>query len=248
MSHHRRTVNCIFSISQQWNTKIRYHLQSPIQSNLQTHTRIRCYSSKIKDSWDIDIGNKSSSFHASKKSAKQHEHITNTSTSNRSLFRSIPVHPSILEHIRNIGVGLKPKKTKPKKKPQRKSKFHDLLDENDEHAFFSDRGLNRKNRSRSKKDTGNNSTPRGSNIFPPPPFSAQRIHGYDDVTDDGWNITRLPIRILGSVETVEDRIPKFNTNVVALIGRSNVGKSTLLNVSWMVYTFHVPQSYNDFFK
>lgn len=230
---HRRTVNYIFS--QHLNTKIRYQLQSSIQSNLQNHTRIRCLSSKIKDSWDIDIGNNSSSFNTSNKSANQNRDDANTPTSNRSLFRSIPVHPSILEHIRNIGVGLKPKKTKPKKKPQRKSKFHDLLDENDEHAFFSDRGLNRRNRSRSKKNTENNSSRRDNNIFPPPPFSAQRIHGYDDVTDDGWNIKRLPVRILGSVETDEDRIPKFNTNVVALIGRSNVGKSTLLNVSRMVH-------------
>jgi hypothetical protein len=155
------------------------------------------------------------------------------SNSNRSRFKALPVNPSILEHIRSIGVGIRPRK---KRKKASKQKFRDggVLSQADEREFFSGKGGERRSRSKSKRvgDDKENGV-KVSIAMPPPPFSCQIIDDVDDVTEKGHRIKRLPVKVLGCVGSVEDEMPRSSKGLpeVAIVGRSNVGKSTLLNVS-----------------
>lgn len=157
--------------------------------------------------------------------------------SNRSLFRAMPVNPSILEHIRSIGVGIRAKKKRKKPSKQHKTRDGGILTEADETEFFSGKGGERRTRSK-PKDDGEGIGIKASSCMPPPPFSAQVIEDVEDVTEKGHRIKRLPVKVLGRVGSMEDEMPRSSKGLpeVAIVGRSNVGKSTLLNVShgWMM--------------
>ena len=162
--------------------------------------------------------------------------------SNRSLFKAIPINQSILSHIRSIGVGIRPKKKRKKKKKDKNFRGDNrLLDEADERDFFRGQighGSSRMKRSRQKDGDASNDKNKLENLFmPPPPFSTRIPADVDDITEAGHRIKRLPVKVLGVVGSLEDKMPRSSKGLseVAIVGRSNVGKSTLLNVSNPVY-------------
>jgi GTP-binding protein len=154
----------------------------------------------------------------------------------RQAFKEIPVHPSLLQYIQKVGVGI-PKRNpqKRRRKKKRNLDFNNSDDEDDgeEHGFatrggkqFLSRSEERrmlqphtKRPSRGVKREPSNAT---SSLLqsPPPPFGTGHNNRY--------NV--LPVRILGRYDGSGQlfqnakQIPE-----IALIGRSNVGKSTLLN-------------------
>ena len=76
-------------------------------------------------------------------------------------------------------------------------------------------------------DDGNNKTS-NQMWLPPPPFSTS---GTNHNFIDHNIIKRLPVKIIGSVGSIQEEMPRSTKGLpeVAIIGRSNVGKSTLLN-------------------
>ena len=181
-----------------------------------------------------------------------------TRKSNRSDFKSTPIIPSILSHIEKIGVGIRPKPSRKKKRPPSSKGGHasdssssHTLDEIEEREYFrQSRMTSRHNSYTSQRSTGkwqknktnkyrdgkkqldksddgsnNSSKMMGAHWLPPPPFSTY--------TKDTSNNTRQrrPVKILGSAASLNDELPRESKGLseVALAGRSNVGKSTLLN-------------------
>lgn len=187
-----------------------------------------------------------------------------TIDSNRSDFKSTPIIPSILSHIERIGVGIRPKPSRKKKRPASSKGKHvannsaHTLDEIEEREYFrqsrmtsrhnsynSHRGTVQKADARNgrsgkwqsksksnkhgdgtKQDKSDdiNSSKVGAHWLPPPPFSTYT---------KGSSATRQrrPVKILGSAASLNDELPRESKGLseVALAGRSNVGKSTLLN-------------------
>ena len=197
---------------------------------------------------------------------QQHRYVQSDTTtaaisSNRSDFKSTPIIPSILSHIERIGVGIRPKPSRKKKRPPSKgghagSSSH-TLDEIEEREYFrqsrmtsrhnsysSQRGNMKKTDARNertgkwqnktnklrdgnkqdKSDDSSNSSKVGAHWLPPPPFSTY-IKGTLNTRQ------RRPVKILGSAASLNDELPRESKGLseVALAGRSNVGKSTLLN-------------------
>lgn len=83
---------------------------------------------------------------------------------------------------------------------------------------------NKSNKHEDKSDDVNISSKVGAHWLPPPPFSAYT---------KGSSATRQrrPVKVLGSAASLNDDLPRESKGLseVALAGRSNVGKSTLLN-------------------
>ena len=181
-------------------------------------------------------------------------------SSNRSNFKSTPIIPSILSHIEKIGVGIRPKPSRRRRRrPSSRGATNDsdTLDEIEEREYFrQSRETSRQhstNRQRSSFDksiaksghrgkvlnnNNNNDTKyqfgkkgggdvsgskMGAHWLPPPPFS---VHSTSTAARQ-----RRPVKILGSAASLEDDLPRESKGLseVALAGRSNVGKSTLLN-------------------
>ena len=210
------------------------------------------------------------------------------SSSNRALFKSTPVIPSILSYIEKVGVGMRPKRNKlnrrkrggagrsssnvqsTKKATSRSS--NDTLDEIEEFDYFAEnesmhRMNQRRNTNKIHDDMGSmkdkkrskisNKTSaytnnrvetdaaseknRGAYWLPPPPFSSftrgNSIVGSTTNKDDNSSsqdrqIVRRPVKLLGSASSLSDNLnlPRDSKiSEVAIAGRSNVGKSTLLN-------------------
>lgn len=135
-----------------------------------------------------------------------------TITSNRRQFRETPVHPSILNYIEMIGIGI----------PSTRSKRH---------GYLPPVRRSRAPRPKSTTDKPNNA-PTSSQWNPPSPFG----------------LDCMPVQMIASVgiqptidtnKDSEDESQQSTTYTwprnqrrtaeVALVGRSNVGKSTLLN-------------------
>jgi len=194
----------------------------------------------------------------------QSDTTTAAAISNRLDFKSTPIIPSILSHIERIGVGIRPKPSRKKRRtPSSLSKGGDnsahTLDEVEEREYFrqgrmtsrhanssSQRGnvkktdakhgkwqnKNNKHRDGKKQDkpddsTSGSTTNSGTHWLPPPPFSTY-TKGTSTTTSSRQ---RRPVKILGSAASLNDALPRESKGLseVALAGRSNVGKSTLLN-------------------
>ena len=164
--------------------------------------------------------------------------------SGRQLFRDLPVHAEILEHIQEIGVGRQPSQNK-------RTKFN---------ALISDQATGDRRR-RAKVVGGLGSVgmpprptaPLGRDKRPggPPPLessssSSQQQHQQQQkqaAISEAFKPPRpfgsrsFPVRVVGELADPNqplplflDRIPQSKLPQVALCGRSNVGKSTLLNL------------------
>ena len=184
----------------------------------------------------------------------------NSNISRRVEFKSIPINQSILSYIKSIGVGIRSKVKRKKKsnitirsehehqyRGSHGNKSSNILSFYNEKEFFSKTERRDKQNSRrsfkklplssasssllqGETDLNDNNTnqhqQRSVMWLPPPPFSSSNI-------TNEWidEIKRLPVKIIGSVGSAEDHMPKSTKGLseVAIIGRSNVGKSTLLN-------------------
>ena len=155
--------------------------------------------------------------------------------SNRQRFKSTPVIPSILAHIENIGVGIRPKARRRRKAGSDKNIRNGggTMDELEELAYFraKDRQHHQSWREqRRERTSATDST--GTFWMPPPPFSThlRNSHKSEETTSPGHKIVRRPVKILGTASSLDDKLPRpRGLNEVAIAGRSNVGKSTLLN-------------------
>lgn len=197
--------------------------------------------------------------------------------SNRLVFKSTPIIPSILSHIEKIGVGVRPKPSRKKRRPPSSStrggdntNAH-TLDEVEERDYFrqnrmAGRHSNNSQQQRSSKnnmkktdtshghhhhqgkrqnknikypdgkkkddkldnDNSSVSIKVGAYWLPPPPFST---YTKGSGTSPSTSHQRRPVKILGSAASLKDELPRESKGLseVALAGRSNVGKSTLLN-------------------
>lgn len=134
----------------------------------------------------------------------------------------------------------------------------DTLDEIDEAEFFAENQtqhrLQRLNKDRlssskggaintrliTKKSLGtidqNKSEKQGAYWLPPPPFSSTSVSVDGDGTSDdaslqGRRVIRKPVKLLGKAGSLDHVLPRESKGLpeVAIAGRSNVGKSTLLN-------------------
>jgi GTP-binding protein len=162
------------------------------------------------------------------------KHDTDTHTvSNKDIFKSIPVNPSILKHIKSLGVGIKPKTKKKKHTLARKSSStSDLLSLDEEMEFFLNKTNAHSSRSKRSSTIKINETSILENRYnPPPPFSGSISIGIKDQNASGKTIKRHRVKVLGKASSLEDEMPQASKGLpeVAIIGRSNVGKSTLLN-------------------
>mmetsp|Transcript_26725 Transcript_26725/g.31102 ORF Transcript_26725/g.31102 Transcript_26725/m.31102 type:complete len:519 (+) Transcript_26725:85-1641(+) len=179
-------------------------------------------------------------FSSSTQTGRRHSE-NDVTESNRKVFKSIPVNPSVLSYIKKIGVGIRQTQTNKKKKKSRKEA--NFLSERDEEDFFnvSNKGSARRPRSHGQLKTvqpkegslSSSSVSKRVSSFsnnhewvPPAPFSSSRTVG--EWVDE---IKRLPVKIVGSVGTMNEKMPSNSKGLpeVAVIGRSNVGKSTLIN-------------------
>ena len=120
-----------------------------------------------------------------------------TPASGRSKFRSIPVHPSILRYIQEVGVGI-PKKTDARHRRKRPWGGSDnIIAERDEAEHF-----------RVKKLTKQRSS------LPPPPFYTATTANNAEA---GSKIERIPIKILGSVGSKDEEFPRITKGLPEIV-------------------------------
>lgn len=144
--------------------------------------------------------NKNNTKYTGSTSENTEDNDVNTTKSKRLQFKDIPVHPSILNYVRSIGVGIPP----PRGRRRRGSRSDD----------FSPFLMRRGGRGRGTKK----STAIEAADGPPPPFGR---HSRVRIVNNGIN---KKSNSKHSSTGSKHRIPE-----VAIAGRSNVGKSTLLN-------------------
>ena len=168
----------------------------------------------------------------------------------RKAFKEVPVHPSILQYIESIGVGIPQRRDLRNRQRSKQSRSQSrrggrgrdgVLDAAAEKEFLQSQSFGMRRRSSSKHNRQRNDTgasrsksthdqqESSSAWLPPLPFAAP-IKA-NETTIDGHKVKRLPVKILGSAGSIEDEFPRSTKGLteVALAGRSNVGKSTLLN-------------------
>ena len=172
-----------------------------------------------------------------------------TNSNVRKSFKEVPVHPSILRYIESIGVGISPRRDhrqrrrsklkQSRKQTKRGRATDDVLDAAAEKEFFNNQNFGRKrpppehnerNTPGAMSDsTTNDQDESSSSWLPPLPFAAPTKA--NERTTGGHKVKRLPVKLLGSAGSIKDEFPRSTKGIteVALAGRSNVGKSTLLN-------------------
>ncbi|KAL7579357.1 hypothetical protein ACA910_014031 [Epithemia clementina (nom. ined.)] len=166
-------------------------------------------------------------------------------------FREIKVHPEILEHIHQIGVGFKPRQRQAQKieritskaivdrrriakvvgglgslgtpkRPLSVKDFKEAAEQEKEQQEQQEKQQQRPRYQRHEDEIMEEQKRPGPNPFEPPrPFGRRSF----------------PVRIVGELTNADQALPLFLDNVpqskipqVAVCGRSNVGKSTLLNL------------------
>lgn len=156
--------------------------------------------------------------------------------SNRAIFRSIPVQQDLLNHIQAIGLGQKSRKHKKKtdssklfKQSRRWGEDISVLSEQEERSYFQARPSRPRQADRIAARSTKRDVLLPSAWMPPPPFTS--TWNREERTSSGHVLKRRPVKIVGSVGAlnVEFPWPSKGLPEVALAGRSNVGKSTLLN-------------------
>ncbi|KAG7336770.1 50S ribosome-binding GTPase [Nitzschia inconspicua] len=188
----------------------------------------------------------------------------------RKAFQDIPVHPSLLQYIQKVGVGIpkrNPQKRKRRKKNFQRSNYHydDDDDPNDDgdYGYYNQNSFQTKNgrnqflsraeerhllqpyhNNRRTRDAGsskmryNNKSSSSTAaaaavtqvVQPPPPFGTGNNTENSKHNSIKTNVRLLPIKVLGRYDgSAKSKFPKAYLPEIALIGRSNVGKSTLLN-------------------
>jgi GTP-binding protein len=190
------------------------------------------------------------------KQQQQHNHqnfddgneTTTTSLSARKLFQQIPIHPSILEYIRTIGVGIVPRDTSGRRSRHRRKRMihNDDADENHRHGEHHNRPINSRQRTElhSNDDTAGHNQHKSDELLwmpPPPPFGPKSLPvqlissaGPRDiiaVTPSSEQSSSNDTTTTNTTNNIPNIFPKNQSCIpeVAIIGRSNVGKSTLLN-------------------
>jgi GTP-binding protein len=147
--------------------------------------------------------------------------------SKRAAFKTTPVDPKLLSHIERIGVGI-PKRTPRRRVNKKRRKDSLVLDGKEELEFFRQRARNEQRERRRPKEAAK--SPDAPSWLPPPPFCATTQTDDDETISVGQKVKRHPIKVIGSVGTPNEAFPtNKGLPEVALAGRSNVGKSTLLN-------------------
>jgi hypothetical protein len=107
--------------------------------------------------------------------------------SNREAFQAIPVNQTVLQYIKTIGVGLRPRKNR-KKFGRGPSGGRRVLSSSDEKIFFEGR---RENRGSNK---GLNQDSPSPSLLPPPPFSVSTSLGEFIVCS---NIVKYSVHVPG---------------------------------------------------
>jgi len=174
----------------------------------------------------------------------------------RKIFKEIPVLPFILDRIVEMGVGIQPrrkKKLSSTSTSSRKKGQPEFMSKSEERLYLSEQasrlkgGFTTSKGTSTNQKTTNDTKKKGINLscVPPPPFAPS----YSKVTTHlvktknstksqlpktlrvKTTTIRRPVKVLKSVASLSDELPKLTKNLpeVALAGRSNVGKSTLLN-------------------
>lgn len=207
----------------------------------------------------------------------------------RSRFKEIPVHPSILEYIKRVGIGRQGKESRRKRHPfGKKKKLKKSKSGGGDYNNYGDDERHTMSREEERLFLGNGRVARRSGAAnspgggrqhqqrhgrsslsisppaPPPPFGdgqqqqqqqvRRRPTGGENERDSNpgdmvgtttqrkfRNIRVLPVKVLGRVTSDSSSFGNNNDNSdvfprptsglpeVAIVGRSNVGKSTLLN-------------------
>jgi GTP-binding protein len=137
-----------------------------------------------------------------------------------------------LNHIETLGLGKDSVRRESKKKRRRKKPLDgiEVLDRDEERRYFQSRptrpGMAERKAIRESKG---GQTLSSSVWMPPPPFAS--TWNREERIKSGHLVKRRPVKIVGSVGAmnVEFPWPSKGLPEVALAGRSNVGKSTLLN-------------------
>ena len=204
-------------------------------------------------------------------------------------FKEIPIHPSIIQYIRRVGVGREGKENRRKKRPfenkkrinkNKKSSINsfsnsrqqqlkygdaDTMSREEERQFLAIGRVVRHSGTSNPAVSNDNQRWQGRRQSPPPPFGEWqrqnqtqqgkpnrdnniKIKHIPTATEEtvatrqeSRNIRVLPVKVLGRVgssssssddsDVASDEFPRPTSGLpeVAIIGRSNVGKSTLLN-------------------
>lgn len=148
--------------------------------------------------------------------------------SNRALFKSIPVDPSILSYIRGLGVGISSKKKRKRKQTQTNKSTKGLLSENDEASFFGERESRTGRKDRRKRSTGSSKSSSPENdgqslhsknaFIPPPPFStSSHTKEESEGASEGISIRKLPVKVLGSVGSTEEEMPRSSKGLPEVV-------------------------------
>ena len=136
--------------------------------------------------------------------------LPDAAPSNRRLFKSINPPPKLLQHIRELGLGI------PQKTGSRRRKLIRRIKETKKDASEGKLSYREERAFKDQAKLLDRSVPPPLPPPPPQPFTPN---------------SRYPVKIVSEVSLRGDPFPPPNGNFpeVALAGRSNVGKSTLLN-------------------
>ena len=132
-----------------------------------------------------------------------------SSQSARSQFKEVPVNPSILKYIQDIGVG-KPKRAQRRRiRRSRNTTAKADYSHSTPSKFLS---------SAEEEDLLPSRNRRRPNIVPPPPFPAPHINNKNG---SNQTLQRLPVKLLGSVGSITEPFPRASPNLpeVVRLGR-----------------------------